>query len=188
MKNTFTRACIKGIIAGCLFTLSGAFCEKGSTLQNANFRPDLKVENFTTSSYHNDGLLWQLTAKESSYYFNEDRSIAENIVLNYYDNDKISAVVKSDRAIIHTDSNDIDLFGNVDMLSTSGNRLLTQKIRWNNRDKLLDTEEPIKILKKNGDIITGIGLRANYDLEDYEIKRKVIAITSEVGDTKSKKR
>ena len=176
-----------GIVTGCLLALSGASCEKGLPLQPAPFRPDMRVENFTTSSYQDGMLIWELKAKESSYYYNENRSIAEDIVLNYYDNDKISAVVRSDKAIIDTDSRDIDLIGNVDMLSTSGSRLLTQRIKWNNRDKLLDTDEPIKILKKNGDLITGIGLRANYDLEDYEIKRKVIAITKEVGNYKNKR-
>jgi hypothetical protein len=35
----------------------------------------------------------------------------------------------------------------------------------------------VRIIRKNGDVIEGIGMRANYNLEDYEIKKRVIAVT-----------
>ena len=152
-------------------------CERNMSLRSLSSRSDMRIENYTSVNYQNGKVVWKIRAKESYYYFDEKRSIAKQIVMNYYQDSKRVALIEADKAIIHTDSNDIELIGNVDIHSTSGNRLLTSKIRWNNQNKLLNTEEQVKIFRKNGDVIEGIGLRANYDLEDYEIKRKVIAIT-----------
>lgn len=156
-------------------------CGKSSPL-DADLRPDMCIRNLSTVNYTQGSLSWELLADESSYYFEENRSIAEKIKLQYYKDGTVSATVNSDQAVIYTDSNDIDLIGNVNILSTSGNRLQTSRIKWNNRDKYLDTDEPVVIIRKNGDLIKGTGLRADYNLEHYEIKRKIVAITRRIKD------
>lgn len=161
-------------------------CEQAIPKQH--FRPDMVVENYTTTNFKDSKIEWELRAKKASYYYSEKRSIAENIFLNYYKDNKPAAVVKADSAIIYTESRDIVLSGSVDMLSTTGNRLLTTKIRWNNKDGFLDTDERIKILRRNGDVIEGIGLKADYNLEGYEIKKKVTAVTSNVNKKANKKK
>lgn len=168
----------KGYLCIIILIIGGGInCKRNMPFQHTGFRPDMIVTNFTSTNYQASEIVWKLEATESSYYYNENRSIAKEIVLNYYENGRIATVVNAEMAIINTNSKDIDLIGNVDMLSTSGNRLLTSRIKWNSMDKLLNTDEAVKILKKNGDVIKGIGLCANYNLEDYEIKRKVVAIT-----------
>jgi LPS export ABC transporter protein LptC len=159
-------------------------CDKALHIDGS--RPDMLVENYTTTNYKDSKIEWKLEAKKASYYYNEKKSIAENITLNYYKDNKPSAVIKADTAVINTDSRDIDLAGSVDMTSIEGNRLLTTKIRWNNSKHYLDTDEPVKIMRKNGDIIEGIGLRAEYNLDNYEIKKKVIAVSSKLGDSLKK--
>jgi LPS export ABC transporter protein LptC len=173
---------IRTIIISLFLVSSG--CEQA--LHKESFRPDMLVENYTTTNYKESKIDWKLEAKKASYYYSEKKSIAENIILNYYKDNKPSAVIKADSAVINTDSKDIDLAGNVDMISTEGNRLLTSKIRWNNSRNYLDTDEPVKIIRKNGDIINGIGLRADYSLDSYEIKKKVIAVSSKIGDSLKK--
>ena len=149
-------------------------------LPSQSFRPDMLINNYKTTSYKNGNIEWILTADKAAYFYDEKRTIATNIVLNYFKEDKETAEVKADQAVIYSDSMDIDLTGNVDMLSTTGNRLLTEKITWNNRKGYLDNDDPIKITRKNGDIIEGEGLRADYNLESYEIKKDIKAITSNI--------
>jgi LPS export ABC transporter protein LptC len=168
-----------------IFIITNNSCDVA--ISPKGFRPDMLVENYKTTNFKNSRIEWILKAKRASYYFDEKRSIAENIQLYYYQDHKANATVKADKAIIYTDSRDIDLIGNVDMFSTSGNKLLTQKIRWDNKNEYLDTDEPIKILRNNGDIIEGIGLRADYNLEKYEIKKKVVAISRGMKDTLKKR-
>ena len=153
------------------------YCGRSMPFEPVSFRPDMRVTNYTSVNYQNGNLVWDISAAESCYYFNENRSIAKDINMNYYKDGEKAALVKADRAIIYTDSKDMELIDNVDIFSSKGHRLLTTKIRWNNQTKMLNTDEPITIYRKNGDVIRGIGLIDNYDLEDYEIKRKVIAIT-----------
>ncbi len=176
---------IKSIIIISIFLVFA--CEKAMPLQ-IGFRPDMVVENYTTTNYKDDQIVWYLEAKKASYYFNEKKSIVENIILHYYKNNKSSAIVKADSAVLFTESKDIDLIGNVDMVSTTGNRLLTTKIRWNNKNGYLDTDEPVKILRKNGDKIEGVGLRADYNLDGYEIKKKVKAVSKNMSGSVTKKK
>jgi LPS export ABC transporter protein LptC len=161
-------------------------CEKTSPIDQAGLQPDMLVKNFTTSSHEDGRLVWEISAAESSYYYGENRSIAKNIILKYYEDNKISATVSADTAEISLDTNDIKLSGNIDMISTSGNRLLTGRISWSSKNRLLETDDRIKIIKKNGDTIEGTGLKADYKLEYYEIKSKVKAITKNAGNEKSK--
>ena len=140
------------------------------------------VNNYKTTNYKNGNIEWILKADKASYFYDEKRTIAVNIILNYYNEDKETAVVKADRAIIYTDSMDIDLIGNVDMISTTGNRLWTEQIRWNNKNSYLDNDKYVKIKRKNGDIIEGEGLRVDYNLESYEIKNNVKAVTSNIDN------
>ncbi len=115
-------------------------------------------------------------------YYDEKRSIAENIVLNYYKNNKPAANIKSDKAII-TESMDIDLIGNVVIVTETDNRLFTNEIEWINKENILDTDEYIKIINKKGDVVEGMGLKADYNLDTYEIKHKVKAVTNDVPDS-----
>lgn len=149
-------------------------------LPSQNFRPDMLINNYKTTSFKNGNIEWILEAQKASYYYDEKRTIAVKIVLNYFKEDKEAAEVKADRAIIYTDTMDIDLIGNVNMTSVTGNMLWTQKIKWNNTKAYLENDEYIKIKRKNGDIIEGEGLKADYNLESYEIKNKVKAVTSNI--------
>lgn len=176
---------IKSIIIISIFFSIG--CEKAMPLQTG-FRPDMLVENHNTKNFKDGKLVWELKAKKASYYYNEKKSIAENIILHYFKDDKLSAIVKADSAVLFTESKDIDLDGNVDMISTTGNRLLTTRIRWNNKDGYLDTNEYVQILRKNGDRIEGTGLRADYNLEGYEIKKKVKAVSKNMSEPVKRKK
>ena len=153
-------------------------CSKRTPLEPVGFRPDMRISNFVSLNYQEGKLSWKLEAQVSSYYLGENRTIAEGVVLNYFKDEKQTAAIKADKAIMNTNSEYIELIGNVDAITPAGNRLLTTRIQWDNRDKSLDTDEPVRIIRNNGDIIEGIGLRANYNLEDYEIKKGVRAVTS----------
>ncbi len=184
MINSFNRY----ILLFSFIMISILFCEKTSPIDTAGLRPDMLVRDFTTSSYEEGNLVWEITARESSYYYSENRSIAKEIILKYFEYKKISATVRADTAIIAIDSNDIDLSGNVNMVSTSGNRLLTERISWKSKERMLETDDPVKIIKSNGDTLEGTGLRADYKLEFYEIKRDVTAVTKNTGNEKKNKK
>lgn len=152
-----------------------------SSLDKIKTQPDMRIKNFSTKNYQSGELLWEMVAYESLYYFDENKSISENIQMKSYKAGKQSAEVKASQAIIQNDTKNIELVGDVEILSTGGNKLYTSRIIWNNKTKLMDTDEPVKIIRKNGDTIEGIGLKANYDLENYEIKRKVVAKTKKIN-------
>lgn len=135
----------------------------------------MRISNFMSTNYQNGKRLWELKAKESLYFFSENRSVAKGIEVSYFQNNKLTATVRADEAVIVANTKNIVLSGNVDALLPSGNRLVTKTITWNNHDKILDTDDPVRIIMNNGDVIEGIGLKANYDLESYEIKKRVVA-------------
>ncbi|HNR87354.1 MAG TPA: LPS export ABC transporter periplasmic protein LptC [Spirochaetota bacterium] len=154
-------------------------CGQGGFLSPARAIPDMRIKNFQSTNYQNGKLLWELAAEESLYFFSENRSVARGIVVSYYQNNKLTATVRADEARIVANSRNIVLSGNVDALMPSGNRLVTSSITWNNHDKVLDTDDPVRIVMSNGDVIEGIGLKANYDLETFELKRRVTAKATE---------
>jgi len=191
MKNFWKRLIISTIKKLTLLSILGIIilgCDRSIPFHKIGYRPDLKIKNFTSTNYQNNMLIWKIKASESSYFYNENRSIVDKINMNYYKDNIVSVKIKAERAIIKTDSKDIEFIGNVNILATSGNRLLTKKIKWNNAKKYIETDEPIKIIRKNGDVITGVGMRANYNLENYEIIKDVVVITKNYEKPPNKKR
>lgn len=176
----YRKLIVKQFISITIILTIAPCCDRTSPIDSSGLQPDMLVKNFISSCYQEGELSWKLYSRESAYYYDEGRSIARDITLHYYEKDKISTTVEADTAEISIDSSDIDLIGNVKMISKSGNRLITEEITWNNAKKLLETDEDVKIIKENGDIIKGTGLKANYDLEYYEIKSNVMAITENV--------
>ncbi len=152
-------------------------CGGKTPVETIGFRPDMRISNFVSLNYQAGELSWKLEARVSSYYLDENRSIAQGVVLNYFKDKKLAAVIKADKAIINTYYKNVELIGNVDAVTPAGHRLLTSKIQWNNQNKSLDTDDPVKIIRNNGDVIEGVGMRANYNLEDYEIKKRVMAVS-----------
>ncbi|OGF45434.1 MAG: LPS export ABC transporter periplasmic protein LptC [Candidatus Firestonebacteria bacterium RIFOXYA2_FULL_40_8] len=93
-----------------------------------------------------------------------------NVTTKYYDKEKEVANMKSDTGFIRTDTNDMDVKGNVLMTTMDGSRLETSSLTWNNKKGKLLTNEYVKVIK-GGNIMEGVGMESDLMLENVTLKK-----------------
>ncbi len=87
----------------------------------------------------------------------------DGIVLNVYDKDGGTSVIKSDYAISYVETNLIDMQGNVDILTADSTHLEARQLYWDQERNWIFTDLPYKSKLSNGAINNGDGFDANQD-------------------------
>jgi LPS export ABC transporter protein LptC len=122
---------------------------KGTTLQSR----DKGVRN------------WELSAREVVYDKGTDSAEAEEIEVKFFDpkgKESLSVVAKGVSLDIKTDS--LKFKGEVTATSADGEKLVVQKLRWDNKKKLLYGSGSVKITRKNS-IMTSKNMEADPQLK-----------------------
>jgi LPS export ABC transporter protein LptC len=84
-------------------------------------------------------------------------------------------VVTGDEGEMTQASKDVELRGNVVLISSDGLRLETARLRWAADDQRAWTDEPVTVYR-SGAIVTGQGLDARVAAQSTEIKGRVRAV------------
>jgi len=108
-----------------------------------------------------------------------------NVKTRYFDKDKEVATLKSDAGVIRTDTNNIDVKGNVVMTTRDGSRLETSSLSWDNVKNKIRTKEYVKVIKGDN-IMEGVGMESDLMLENVILK-KVSTKISDLDAFKEKK-
>jgi LPS export ABC transporter protein LptC len=99
---------------------------------------------------------WHLTAKQAMVFDREGRTSLRDIAVEVQDPERSWTIRGEEGDLFHT-RNDVEIRRHVVLTSSDGLRLETDVLRWNNRDKRVWTDAPIKITHPSG-VITGSGL------------------------------
>ncbi|MFH1073999.1 MAG: LPS export ABC transporter periplasmic protein LptC [Candidatus Firestonebacteria bacterium] len=113
---------------------------------------------------------YEIDAAAASINPKEKRIRFFNVKTRYYDKDKEIANLKSDTGVIQTDTNDIDVKGNVVMTTMDGSTLETSSLTWYSARSKLETNEYVKIVR-GGNIMEGVGMESDLMLENVTLKK-----------------
>src|SRR3989339_2267399 len=109
-----------------------------------------------------------------------------NVTTKYYDKDKEVANLKSETGVVRTDTNDIDVKGNVVLTTMDGSRLETSSLTWYSVKNKLQTNEYVKVVKGDN-TMEGVGMESDLMLENITLK-KVSTKISDPDAFKEKKK
>jgi LPS export ABC transporter protein LptC len=88
----------------------------------------------------------------------------EGLQVDFYDDDNKKSIIKADYGIIYSDTNLIDLQGNVVIESHDGKKLETPQLYWNRGDNWIFTENDFVYTNpEDGTIMNGEGMDFNRD-------------------------
>ncbi|PCH58004.1 MAG: hypothetical protein COC11_03985, partial [Candidatus Neomarinimicrobiota bacterium] len=82
---------------------------------------------------------------------------------------KHMSVLYPDSARINEQSNNLHANGNVFVVSDSGYTLITSKILWDNRYRMIIAEDSVMFTTTDGDTLYGVGFESDMDLERWKI-------------------
>lgn len=113
---------------------------------------------------------------DAAYYF-KGNNLAElkKPRVIFYGHENKTVFLKGDEGIINTETNDVIIKGDVEMVSPDGYRLKSSYLKYDSSNMIVTTDMPVHIV---GDVfdIKGVGMKAKVDEEVFNILNKVEAL------------
>ena len=135
--------------------------------------PDQVVKSFTMSKYDVENHKWDFHAARGDVYEKKKKVNAMSIKMNFYEAEKISSVISSDKAVMQTETGDIKASGNVIIFSLlKDTTIFTDSINYFEKSGRVTSDAFVR-QEKPDMTITGTGFDANADLSDIAILKDV---------------
>ena len=155
------------ILIAVLFLFSS--CEKETTGEKKQQQlPDIILEEFSLTETQKGKKLWKLNAELAMVY--GDIIDVDSVMIEFYDeNQEIFSIMDAPGGILNTKTRNILVGDSVVICTNDSTKLFTDSLFWQNDSQKILTDCDVKILKQNGTVIEGKGLRADPYLRKIEI-------------------
>ena len=136
---------------------------------------DLEVRNVRFTEVGDSGMNWEITADTARYQKKENLAIFERMKVRLVTSGGETYVMTGDRGLLHTVSRDMEIEGNVVIVSENGNRLLTDRLRYRNAEKRIESDRPVGM--ENQTVrISGVGMIFSLDQKKVSLLSQVRAV------------
>lgn len=143
--------------------------------------PDSELSGATIYLYNRGRVTAEITADKIIKFDISDSTVAFNLSIDAFDSlGNLSTHLVGDSGIIRELSGQMDIYGNVVVITHDSSKLETEYLYWDSEANLIKTDLFVKITKKT-DVITGIGLETDQNLQRIKILQQV---SGTLSDTK----
>jgi LPS export ABC transporter protein LptC len=140
-------------------------------------RVDLQVQNVHYTEVGDSGMNWEITADTARYRKKENLALFEKVKVRLVMKDGRVFVMNGDRGQLNTQSRDMEIEGNVGIVSENGDRISTDRLLYRNAGKRIETDRPV--VMENGSVrISGVGMILTLDEKKVTLLSQVRANTA----------
>lgn len=165
---------VSGSVGMTLVFLNG--CTGSPQQVSVNGRAEQIIEGFEVRHTVMGRPEWKLTADRARVFEEKSMAMAEQPYVYFYEEGVLSSTMRSDHARLHTDTSDIDAWGEVIIQSKkNGTRLETARVYYRSETGTMVSHEPVTLYRKNS-IVTGSGMESAADLSSIIIKNQKVEI------------
>jgi LPS export ABC transporter protein LptC len=120
-------------------------------------RVDLQVKNVHYTEVGDAGMTWEIKADTARYQKKENLALFDKVTVRLVMKDGRVFVMNGDRGRFNTQSRDMEIEGNVGIVSERGDRFATDRLLYRDAGKQIETDRPV--VMENGSIrISGVGM------------------------------
>lgn len=163
--------------AGILMYISGGDGNKGETLKIIPENVDLQVKNIHFTEVGDPDLKWELQADSGRYVKKDNLAYFDNIRIKLITSGGKSYTMTGESGILHTDSNDAEITGNVVVVSDCGDRFTTDKLLYSAADRIVHTDGKV-FMEGNKTAINARGMKLYVKEERVSLLSGVQAVLS----------
>jgi LPS export ABC transporter protein LptC len=135
---------------------------------------DLAMKDVQLQEESADGGRWQLRADRASVFDQEGRTALRNVTVQVHDRDTAWTIVGEEGDFFKASRN-LEVRRNVVMTSGDGLRLETTVLRWQQSERRLWTDAPVRIVRE-GVVIDGTAFDVRVDQAATTVKGRVRAV------------
>lgn len=137
------------------------------------------TEDFEATETDSGRRVWLLQAREARTYENPARTLMDSLTVFFYEDDgSLRSTLWSDSGRVQEDQGILIAQGNVRLVSTEGDTLNTEFLRYQRAQDEVSGPGPVR-LAQAGRVLTGTGFRSTPDLSDYEVLENVKVVSRE---------
>ena len=137
-------------------------------------RVDLQVRNVHYTEVGDSGMKWEITADTARYRKKENLALFEKVEVRLIMKDGRVFVMNGDRGMFNTRSRDVEIEGNVGVISDSGDHISTDRLQYRDAGKRIETDRPV-IMENRSVRISGVGMILNLDEKKVTLLSQVRA-------------
>jgi LPS export ABC transporter protein LptC len=137
---------------------------------------DLQVRNVHFTEVGDSGMKWDVKADTARYQKKENLAFFEKIIVKLVMKDGRTFLMNGDRGSFRTDSRDMEIEGNVGIVSENGDRFTTDRLRYINTGKVIETDRPVSMENDHIRVI-GVGMVFPLDGNKVSLLSQVRAIS-----------
>ena len=131
--------------------------------------PDQILEGFTMIITDQGVKKSRFSALRARIYNSEESVESEDVKVEFFrSTGKLYSTLWADRGVLNTETNDMDAYSNVVVVSQDDIRLETESLHWNEDANLITTEDPVTLIQ-GGKKIHGVGMVSDPSLTDVKI-------------------
>jgi LPS export ABC transporter protein LptC len=120
---------------------------------------------------------WTLRAAEARYFDDTQKTVLSQVNATFFLKDGRQVELQSDEGVLHNETKNMEVSGNVRLSSTDGYRLETDRLDYDHHTDMLHTAAPV-LLEGRGLTLKGLGM-------EFEIGNRSLSILKNI-ETKLK--
>jgi LPS export ABC transporter protein LptC len=137
-------------------------------------RVDLQVKDVRYTEVGDSGMKWEITADTAWYRKKENLALFEKVKVRLVMKDGRVFVMNGDRGRLNTESRDMEIDGNVGIVSENGDRISTDRLLYRNAGKRIETDRPV-VMENRSVRISGVGMILTLDEKKITLLSQVRA-------------
>ena len=118
---------------------------------------DLQIKGFTYTEVGEANAKWEVKADTATYNKKQNIAVFDRVQIKLTTSDSKVFVMNADKGQMLTDKKNIEIKGNVVIISDTGDKFSTDHLNYNDAEKKFYTDAPVTMENKRMKI-TGVGL------------------------------
>ena len=135
---------------------------------------DLQVKNINYTDVGDSGLKWEIKADSAKYIKSENLAMFDRVRVKLLMSDGKTIVMTGDKGTLNTNTKDMEITGNVEVVSDRGDRLTTDILKYSGSERRIYSE--VAVTMENARMqVRGMGMSVSLDNYDLALLSRVRA-------------
>jgi LPS export ABC transporter protein LptC len=135
---------------------------------------DIQVKDVLYTDVSDSGLKWEIRADTVKYMKKDNLALFDNVKVKIITKDGKTLVIAGKNGRLNTENKNMDIAGNVTIVSDKGDRLTTDVLKYSGPEQRVYTHSPV--VMENGRMrVGGTGMSLSLKKEDLSLLSKVKA-------------
>ncbi|HOD34629.1 MAG TPA: LPS export ABC transporter periplasmic protein LptC [Syntrophales bacterium] len=136
---------------------------------------DVHIQNAHYTEVTDSGTIWEIDAESVRFVRKDNLAYFDKVRIKLTMKDGQSYVMRGDKGLLHTDTRNAELQGDVNVTSSTGWRFDTAALKYSDADHVIRADRDVKLQSSTLEI-QGVGMSVHLNTEEVRLSSRVNAV------------